>query len=588
MRRVHIVVLVLFLTIAGLLLVQKIGRGEMTAIIQGWRHRIQPANDRGLEDFDVSPFEQREWEKRIDAALAETACPDIPKPTFPGPYYQGPLIDTHLHLPAINDSSPEFSDDEEDEEQEGRFGGPMAILGDNIRMSQIACTLKREGTTKNFAFFPVYDEMPKQSVQIARRTMQRYPKLFTPFLMTPGPHDQTPTLEARMIENILSYYPGLFKGYGEIGLYSIENVRDDFPPDHQMFQGIYPIVKRSKLPVYFHPGDGQTKDFERVLAAQPDILFIVHGDEIQGNIVSLMEKYPNIYYGVDAFWGSDMDLFHAFVGKSKKAYLEMMEKEFDAVLEYEVKKWKPLIEKHPDRFLWGTDRGDAVWNYDFDVGQMLVRFARAFIGRLDPKIQEKIAWKNAESILEKSATMKDRAASVGYIGCSNTRQTVEGYQLLGGTKMWPYEKRYDSGTVVDWARNAEKGNKYWDVFDELLDRHPNTRAVWWQLCIRNENKETSLQHAEQILAAIRKRIPGVKVYVSTLADYTDGVCGLTGTFGLRKAKELARELDSRNEDVLPGPVLGPMTPADTDKDACHLSVPGGLKKLGKQMREFFK
>lgn len=52
--------------------------------------------------------------------------------------------------------------------------------------------------------------------------------------------------------------------------------------------------------------------------------------------------------------------------------------------------------------LWGTDRGDAVWNYDIEVGQMQVKIARAFIGRLDPTVQEKFAYKNAQRLLEKS------------------------------------------------------------------------------------------------------------------------------------------------------------------------------------------
>jgi len=72
--------------------------------------------------------------------------------------------------------------------------------------------------------------------------------------------------------------------------------------------------------------------------------------------------------------------------------------------------------------------------------------------------------------------------SIGYIGCSNTRETVEGYHYLGGKKMWDYERRYGSGTLLDWSRNLED-SKYWDVFDELLKKHPETKTIWWQLCI---------------------------------------------------------------------------------------------------------
>lgn len=347
-------------------------------------------------------FEEKVWRGRVEAALAPSPCPDIPKAAFPNTYYTGPLTDTHLHIPAIPDGMPGEDGEEPQEIPEGRFGGPMALLGLNVKMSQIACTLKGEGTTKNFAFFPVYEEIPLQLLEIWNRTMAQYPELFTPFIMPPGPHDVTPTVDAKKLKTMLAPYPGLFEGYGEIGLYALEGVRDDFPPDAPIFEEIYPIVEQHKLLVYMHPGDGHKRNFDRALREHPDINFIVHGDQIQGDILDLMDDYPNIYYGVDAFWGPGMDLFHKFVGESKDAYLQAMEAEFERVLDYEVRKWKPKIEKHPDRFLWGIDRGDAVWNYDLEVGQMQVRFARAFIGRLDPTVQKKIAYQNAERLASMS------------------------------------------------------------------------------------------------------------------------------------------------------------------------------------------
>ena len=101
-----------------------------------------------------------------------------------------------------------------------------------------------------------------------------------------------------------------------------------------------------------------------------------------------------------------------------------------------------------------------------------------------------------------------------------------------------------------------------------------------------EEKETSYEHASIILNEIRKRIPDAAIYVSALADYTEGVCSITGTWGLEKGKELAQEIDSKNEDVFPGPLLGPMSAKETAKDGCHLS-PDGKRKLGNQMRLFF-
>jgi hypothetical protein len=354
------------------------------------------------EFFDpiASQIEQTVWDKRVESAMASTKCSSVEQPVIPSSYYHGPLTDTHLHLPAIPDWSAEDDASMKNTEvPEGRFGGPQALLGWNVKMSEIACTLKQEGTMKNFAFFPVYEEIPGPLLEIADQTIEQYPTLFTPFLMTPGPGDVTPTVNAETLKDMLAAVPDLFQGYGEIGLYKIAGVREGVPPDSEVFQEIYPIVKEHQLVVYFHPGDEQTENFARVLEQHPGITFIVHGDEIQEDILDLMDDHSNIYYGVDAFWGEDMDLFRAFVGKSKEDYLRRMEEEFDDVLAYEVKKWKPRIEKHPDQFLWGTDRGDAVWNYDLEVGQSMVKFARAFISNLDPAVQEKFAYRNAERLL---------------------------------------------------------------------------------------------------------------------------------------------------------------------------------------------
>jgi len=60
-----------------------------------------------------------------------------------------------------------------------------------------------------------------------------------------------------------------------------------------------------------------------------------------------------------------------------------------------------LIEGHPDKFLWGTDRAFA-WHFDDDVGALLDESARAFIVQLDPAVQEKFAYKNAERLLNEA------------------------------------------------------------------------------------------------------------------------------------------------------------------------------------------
>ena len=64
--------------------------------------------------------------------------------------------------------------------------------------------------------------------------------------------------------------------------------------------------------------------------------------------------------------------------------------------------WKDFIERHPDQVLWGTDRGvGSTWSLDPEVALTLNNYTRAFIGRLDPSVQEKFAYKNAERLFSK-------------------------------------------------------------------------------------------------------------------------------------------------------------------------------------------
>jgi len=49
--------------------------------------------------------------------------------------------------------------------------------------------------------------------------------------------------------------------------------------------------------------------------------------------------------------------------------------------------------------MWGTDRAHK-WTYDEEVSVLLEEFGRAFIARLDPAVQKKIAYENAENLFK--------------------------------------------------------------------------------------------------------------------------------------------------------------------------------------------
>ena len=255
---------------------------------------------------------QDTWEQRIEAAFAFSPCPPVRETKFDDRYYSGPLIDTHFHIPHIPDS-PSRPQDSLDSSQ--------PLLGRNVHVGDLVCTLEHEGTAKVFAFFPVWPEIDsKFALEVASRTVQQYPNLFVPFIMPPGPDDVPPTADADTLRQMVNDTPGLFRGYGEIGLYKLGRRRkaSDYPPDAPIFLEIYPVVKEHNLIVYLHPGLAHEDSLERVLAMYPEIGFIVHGEQIESGIGNLMAEYPNVYFTVNDLYG-DQYLLHP--GESTETFV---------------------------------------------------------------------------------------------------------------------------------------------------------------------------------------------------------------------------------------------------------------------------
>lgn len=310
--------------------------------------------------------------------------------------YSGPLTDTHYHIPHFDNPPP------------WARNNITPLLGDNIKVADIACTLKKENTTKAFAFFPAFPEQAEEYLQIAKKASESYPTELVPFIMPPDRDNDPegfPTVDAEELREMLSAYPGLFKGYGEIGLYARRNGAAELPPDSQRLLDIYPAIREHKLIAYFHLGEGQKESFEKALEQNPDINFIWHGDQLikyengkqnLEKVDEILSNHPNAFYTIDELYG-DRWMIHPDV--TKKEFLEYLQ-DRETLLEKDLETWKEIIERHPDQFMWGTDRSDQVlWSHDAEVGKALTAHARAFIAQLDPSVQEKFAWKNAERLL---------------------------------------------------------------------------------------------------------------------------------------------------------------------------------------------
>ena len=349
-------------------------------------------------------IDTRGGDRWVEAATATKSC-ETPEKEAPYPgSYQGPLIDAHMHVPPIPDGPLREYDGQAE----------RLIMGANVTMADYVCLMESENIKKAFAFFPVWEPIIDESLLLVEETMNRYGERFVPFIMPPDRDDRAdgfPTVTAGELERMLEKYPGLFEGYGEIGLYE----RGDhggpkgalaLPPDSSRLEAIYPVVRKHHLVVYFHLGRGQQEGFEKILSGNPDINFIWHGDQLipyeEGgrqnleHIDEILSRHSNAYYEVDELYG---DVWLLRPETSKEEFLAHF-RDYESLLTKDLETWKGFIERHPDQVLWGTDRGAGTpWSLDMEVGEALSRYARAFIGRLDPSVQEKYAYKNAERLL---------------------------------------------------------------------------------------------------------------------------------------------------------------------------------------------
>ncbi len=297
-------------------------------------------------------------------------------------YYTGPLIDTHLHIPSPEDSNN---------------GNP--VLWQDMSMKDIACTLKYEGTQSAFSFFPVYVNSPLDEFYLAaERAQAKYPDVFVRFINPPGNQNGVPTVTANRLKKLLQGHAGLFQGYGEIALYGHDGEAvNPYQPNAQIFQDIYPVLRKRQMLVYYHPGVDQLDSFAEVLAQNPDINYIVHGEQIEQQIGDLMSDYPNIYFTVNDLYG-DQYLLHQ--NETSAGFLEKTE-DYETLLQQDLATWQAVIEAHPDQFLWGTDRGGvAAWTLNKKVGWRISDYGRAFIARLDPAVQENFAYQNAQALID--------------------------------------------------------------------------------------------------------------------------------------------------------------------------------------------
>ena len=304
------------------------------------------------------------------------------------PYYIGPLIDDHFHMPQMQKIS-EHPD--------------APVIDQDVSRRDVACLFSNKDRVKNaFAFYGIPSNLKDKSVEIARDIEKQYPGTISHFIELvsfPG-YPVVPN----QVETILSANKGLFKGYGEISLYL--PFYSVVKPNDPIMKELYKTADKNNLIVMMHPIEGQEQAVEEVLRDYPNVQFLFHAAERLSSanmfLNTFLGKYPNAHYSVDIMLFGEDSYGRPLLdsAKDKQDFIAKFKQNWQSTLNSTVALWKSKIEKHPDQFLWGTDRGASLWNYDPEVAALLEEYSRAFIGQLDPSTQEKYAHKNAEKLLQ--------------------------------------------------------------------------------------------------------------------------------------------------------------------------------------------
>jgi len=173
--------------------------------------------------------------------------------------------------------------------------------------------------------------------------------------------------------------------------------------------------------------------------------------------------------------------------------------------------------------------------------------------------------------------------SLGYIGCSNTEQSVAGYHSVSDKGyFWP---PYSTGGfgITAWSRPDTTA---WMLFDQMVAKYGQPKAVWVELCEQAVSPVnfTSVRDELNILRA--HTTPSAVFYISPLNLYAQGIlCPATGPHGVNDT------IGFVNEAVVQGlaqrgPVLGPLATSLLQSDMCHPNS-AGQTLLGNQLAGFF-
>ena len=320
--------------------------------------------------------------------------------------YTGPLFDTHLHLVGSKDQDNTAASDDR-----------LHVRPETAE--SFFATMAHENIVGVIGFLPSLHEhfVPDRSFNDPYQegtldVVLGCPNMIVPFLHPNShigipPQADGPRLPGFIADQIQES-PIPFKGIGEIhaGYPQTDSYAEMSLVDPTMLE-LFEYAAVNDLVLMVHPEMDAVDDLRIALDRHPGADFLIHGlvddfdrTQIAEVLMDLFRDHENLYFSVDANLMLGYDLMN-FETRNKEQFLGNLRSEstYYRVLASALAFWKPIIEAHPTRMMWGTDLY-YIWHYEPEVIHEIVRFGRDFIGGLTPEVQEMFGYRNALRMLD--------------------------------------------------------------------------------------------------------------------------------------------------------------------------------------------
>ncbi len=200
------------------------------------------------------------------------------------------------------------------------------------------------------------------------------------------------------------------KGFGELEVMDYAGYR----ADSKQITDIYDLAKETKIMIMFHPAVGTAGQVKNVIELYPDINFLIHMyrtdfKKDRDAYIDLLKTHDNLFFSVDVdhmmfLPQESVGMLYQYEESSVKNAalffvrgfndIEKVSERYQALVNNAIVDYKPLIDAVPSKVMWGTEMGPK-YNFEPEVYDLIIKFSRLFIGKLDPGHQEAFAYKNA-------------------------------------------------------------------------------------------------------------------------------------------------------------------------------------------------